>query len=206
VKLKGLYAITDPVLTPYKEGKIFEKVEAALRGGAKLIQLRDKKTSIDELLPIAIKLKELCEKYEAFFIVNDRVDLAIKCNAHGVHLGKADMSPFKARKLLGPYKILGVSCYGDVERALSVSKVASYVAFGSFYPSPTKPDATCISKEVLKKAKTTLDLPVCAIGGITPERAKELVELGADMIAVISSLWKAEDIEEQAKKFARLFS
>ena len=205
MELKGLYAITDPVLTPYENGEIFEKVKSALRGGAKLIQLRDKQTPIEELFPIALKLKELCEEAGAIFLINDRVDLAIRCNAHGVHLGKEDMSPFQAREVLGPNKILGVSCYGDVEKARSVRKVASYVAFGSFYPSPTKPEAPCIPKEVLKKAKKELDLPVCAIGGITPERAKELVNLGADMVAVISSLWKAKDIEEQARKFAELF-
>ncbi len=206
MRLGGLYVITDPMLTPYKDGKIFEKVEAALRGGARLVQLRDKTASFEELLPIAKRLKELCERYGVFLIINDRVDLAIKCDAHGVHLGRGDMSPSQARKLLGSDKILGVSCYGDIERALSLEKVASYVAFGSFYPSPTKPDAPCIPKELLKEAKKRLNLPICAIGGITPERAEELVKLGADMIAVISSLWRAENIEEQAKRFARLFS
>lgn len=203
--LKGLYAITDPLLTPYESDIILLKVETVLKAGAKIIQLRDKNNDDEFLLPIAKKLKKLCESYQAIFIVNDRIDLAIKCDAHGVHLGKDDFSFKEARQLLKE-KIIGVSCYGDLERAkLAESLGANYVAFGSFFPSPTKPEAKLVKKEVLSEAKKVLKVPVCAIGGITLERAKELINLGADMIAVISDLWKAKDLFGRAKAYVELF-
>jgi len=199
VKLKGLYAITDPYLTPYQNGEIFVKVEKALKGGTKLLQLRDKHTSIQELFPIAMELKKLCVKYEVLFIINDNIELVLKTDADGLHVGKDDIDPVKARKILGENKILGISCYGDIQRAKDFEKYVDYVSFGSVYPSPTKPEAICISKDVIKEAKKVLKIPICAIGGITPERAKELIALGIDMVAVISALWKSNNIEEKAR-------
>ncbi len=203
--LRGLYVITDKELTPYEKGKIFEMVESALKGGAKIVQLRDKETPLEELLPIALALKKLCHKYKALFIVNDSVELAKVVSADGVHLGKEDTSIERALTEL-PGKIIGVSCYGDLERALRAEKLgASYVAFGSFYLSPTKPQSPIIPLEILREAKKRLTLPLCAIGGITLERAKPLIELGADLIAVISDIWKAVSIEERARAYAKLF-
>ncbi|MFN4197195.1 MAG: thiamine phosphate synthase, partial [Caldimicrobium sp.] len=204
-KLKGLYVITDDRLTPYEGGLIFQKVELALKGGAKIVQLRDKNAPKKALIPVAEKLKELCEKYKALFIVNDYIDIAKGVEANGVHIGKEDVSLEKALREL-PGKIIGVSCYGSLERALMAEKIgASYVAFGSFFPSPTKPEASLVPLELIKKAKKTLTIPICAIGGITLERAKPLVELGADMLAVISDIWRAPSIEERAKAYAKLF-
>lgn len=203
--LKGLYAITDARLTPYEGGKIFQMVERALKGGAKILQLRDKETPDEALLPIALELKRLCREYGALFIVNDRLELAKMAKADGLHIGKEDVALELAKKEFSK-GVIGVSCYGDISRAKKAEALgASYVAFGSFYPSPTKPSSPIIPKELLREAKRILQIPICAIGGITLERAKELIALGADMIAVISDLWKAQDIEAKARAYSKLF-
>jgi thiamine-phosphate pyrophosphorylase len=205
MKLSGLYVITDEKLTPYENDEILEKVEKALKGGAKIVQLRDKSHSDEFLLPYAKALKKLCEKYGAIFIVNDRVSLTLSANADGVHLGEEDPFIGEARKILKD-KIIGVSCYGDLKRAKEMEFLgASYVAFGSFFPSPTKPESKTIDKEVLLSAKKVLKIPICAIGGITLDKAEELIKLSADMIAIISDIWKAKDIEERAKKYREIF-
>ena len=203
--LRGLYVITDEKLTPYKEGKIFWMVEQALKGGAKVVQLRDKTHSDEFLLKYAIELKNLCHSYDAIFIVNERLELALKSDADGIHVGKEDLPVEEVKKHL-KNKIIGASCYGSIERAEVAQKQgASYVAFGSFFPSPTKPEAKVIKKEILKLAKERLKVPICAIGGITLERAGELVKLGADMIAIVSDIWKAEDIRKRAEAYSMLF-
>ncbi len=204
-KLSGLYVITDERLTPYEGGKIFELVERALRGGAKVVQLRDKKRKDSELVEIALRLKELAHRYSALFIINDRVSLAKEVDADGVHLGKEDESLEEAlKKLKG--KIIGISCYGSLERAKRAEALgASYVAFGSFFPSPTKPESEVIPFEILSLAKRELKIPICAIGGITLEKAEKLIKLGADLIAVISDIWLSEDIEKRAFSYTELF-
>ena len=203
-RLKGLYAITDEFLTPYD--LILDKVKEALSGGARIVQLRDKTHRDEELISISKKLKDLCEEFDSLFIVNDRVSLAKRVKAHGVHIGRDDTSFEKARKELGDEAIIGVSCYNRLELAKEYEKKgADYVAFGSFFPSPTKPDAVKAEVDLLKKAKTKLNVPVCAIGGITRENAILLVEKGADMVAVISGLWKSNDIKKRAKKISSIF-
>ncbi len=201
-KLKDLYVITDERLTPYD--KVFNMVEKALKGGASIVQLRDKNNSDDFLLPIAKDLKSLCHKYDAYFIVNDRVELTIKSDADGIHVGEEDTDITEIRKILKD-KIIGVSCYGDIERAILMERLsASYVAFGSFYPSVTKPKSKIVDKSVITQAKRLLNIPVCVIGGINVERAKELINLGADMVAVINDIWTAEDIEKRAKEYSNI--
>ncbi len=205
MKLSGLYIITDEKLTPYENNEILEKVEKALKGGAKIVQLRDKSHSDEFLLPYAKALKKLCKNYGAIFIVNDRVSLSLEANADGVHLGKEDFFIEEVSKILKD-KIIGVSCYGDLKRAKEMELLgASYVAFGSFFPSPTKPEAKIIDKKIILEAKKILKIPICAIGGITLDKAEELIELSADMIAVISDIWKANNIEERAKKYREIF-
>lgn len=202
-KLKGLYVITDEKLTPYN--KILKMVEEALKGGAKIVQLRDKTNSDNFLISYGFSLKELCETYNAYFIVNDRVDLAVKLNAHGVHIGKEDADIVQVKQKLRN-KIIGVSCYGDIERAKTMESLgASYVAFGSFYSSTTKPEAKVIDKSIIQEAKKILSIPVCVIGGLNVERAKELVFLGADMVAVVSDIWTAPSIQKRAEEYKNLF-
>lgn len=201
--MKGLYVITDEKLTPYE--KMLEMVKQALEGGAKFVQLRDKNNSDEFLLEYAVKLRDLCHQYNAYFIVNDRVNLAIKSDADGVHVGEEDENIEKVMEVMKG-KIVGVSCYGSIERAKEMERLgASYVAFGSFYPSPTKPKSRIVPKEIIPQAKRELKIPVCVIGGITVDRAKELVELGADLVAVINDIWTASDIKHRALEYKKLF-
>lgn len=203
MNLFGLYAITDNVLTPVSILK--ESVESALAGGAKLVQLRDKQSSDEDLLSVAEDLYELCDSYDALFIINDRVGLAARCGCHGVHIGREDGEFSHAREML-PDKIIGVSCYGDLERAERMqSKGADYVAFGSMFPSPTKPEAKRVNLSFIEEAKKSLDIPVCVIGGINLDNAMSLVDMGADMVAVISGLWGAKSAKDRALSFSRMF-
>lgn len=204
MKLRGLYVVTDEKQTPYD--KMLDMVEKALKGGASIVQLRDKNNSDEFLIPYCKELKNLCHKYNAIFIVNDRVDLALKVDADGVHVGEEDPDVVEVReKTKG--KIMGVSCYGSVERALQMQDLGvDYVAFGSFYPSPTKPKSRIVSKSVISEAKKVLKIPICVIGGLTVENSKELIDLGADLVAVISDIWTAPDIEERCKQYVKLFN
>lgn len=203
MRLKGLYVITDEKLTPYD--KMLDMVEKALKGGASIVQLRDKNNPDEFLIPYCNELKNLCHKYDAIFIINDRVDLALKVDADGVHVGEEDPDVVQVRqKTKG--KILGVSCYGSVERAIQMEKIgADYVAFGSFYPSLTKPKSKIVPKSVIPEAKKVLKIPVCVIGGLTVENSKELIDLGADIVAVISDVWTSEDIESRCREYLKLF-
>jgi thiamine-phosphate pyrophosphorylase len=203
--MRGLYLITDETLTPYDD--IEHYLTPALQNGAKIIQLRDKTGDDETLLQTALKIKALCREYEATFIINDRVDLAREVDADGLHIGRDDESFELARRMMGKKKIIGVSCYGDIFRAKELEhRGVDYVAFGSFFPSATKPHAPTISLSVLADAKRMLNVPVCAIGGITSENAPALVQNGADMIAVISDLWLSDDIAARCRIYAELFN
>lgn len=202
MRLKGLYAITDEKLTPYE--LVDRYVREAIKGGARIVQLRDKTLSDEELYPVAKKIKKICKRYKAIFILDDRVVLAKAINADGVHIGGEDTPIEVAREILGSKKIIGVSCYGDIQRAEEmVKKSADYVAFGSFFVSKTKPHAKVVDKSVLREAKK-LGVPVCAIGGIDASNSGELVSLGADMISVVSALWSGS-VRQNAKEFCEVF-
>jgi thiamine-phosphate pyrophosphorylase len=203
MKLSGLYAITDIHLTPYDY--IERYVAEAARGGAKIVQLRDKTTSDDELYAVAKKIKKICKKTGTTFIINDRAVLAKAVDADGVHIGADDASFGVARAILGRKKIIGVSCYGDMELAKAAAqKGADYVAFGAFFSSKTKPNAQTIDTDILTKARA-IDIPVCAIGGIEPSNAAVLASKGAEMLAVISSLWSG-DIKKNAQNLSKAFN
>ena len=202
-QLHGLYIITDETLTPYNS--IEQSIKPALENGASIVQLRDKTHMTEELLPVALKIRSLCSRYNSLFIVNDNAELALKVDADGVHVGKDDVHISSIRKEM-PGKIIGVSCYGDVLRARQMEKEgADYAAFGSFFVSTTKPLASIVEKTVLKEAKEILGIPVCAIGGITVENASELVAMGVDMIAVISGIFGKGSVAENAALFSALF-
>ncbi len=202
--MKGLYVITDETLTPY--GEIEACLRPALENGARLVQLRDKSRDDESLLQTALTIKTLCEEYDATFIINDRVDLANEVDADGLHIGRDDEEFDLARRILGKKKIIGVSCYGDIFRAKEFEhRGADYVAFGAFFTSATKPDAPTINTTLLADAKRMLKIPVCAIGGITAENAPTLLEKGADMLAVISDVWKAKDIGARCHTYKELF-
>jgi thiamine-phosphate pyrophosphorylase len=202
--ISGLYAVTpDTENTP----ALLEKVEAALSGGACLLQYRNKTASAALRLTQGRALLALCWKFQVPLIINDHLDLALALDAHGLHVGSEDGSASEARRQLGPDKILGVSCYGRLDSAVSaVAAGATYVAFGGFYPSKVKPGATArASIGLLGEAKRSLTVPVVAIGGITLDNAPALLTAGADSVAVITALFEAPDIRGAARSFKKLF-
>ncbi len=203
--LKGLYAITDERLTPLYS--ILAQVEAVLEGGAKILQFRYKSEITQEVVQTARALRDLCHSYRALFIVNDHPDLALSLDADGIHVGKNDTKDLKALREAFRGKIVGVSCYGEIRRAIEAQNAgADYVAFGAFFPSRTKPDAVPIEADILKEAKRRIRLPLCAIGGITVENAPILLRNGADMLSVVGGLWRATDPKREARRFSALFT
>ncbi|HEY3488044.1 MAG TPA: thiamine phosphate synthase [Gammaproteobacteria bacterium] len=197
--LKGIYAITAPELTPGRQ--LFAAAELALRGGVALLQYRDKTASPQERLERAAELQKLCICHGVPLIINDDVMLAKKIGAAGVHLGGADATLAEARTTLGSDSIIGVSCYNRLELAGQAAAVgANYIAFGSVYYSPTKPHAVHAPRELFKQAKRELDIAVCAIGGINVDNAAPLLELGVDLLAVISGIFAQNDIESAARR------
>lgn len=202
IDLKGLYVISDDILTP--KISILKQIEEALLGGAKIVQLRDKSSSDKQLEELVLQLDDLCKKYDALFVLNDRFELAIKLKCSGLHVGKSDYENIEyiRKNFKG---IVGVSCYDDVKTAKKMEeKGIDYVAFGSFYASPTKPNSKVVSKDVLLEAKSNLNIPICAIGGITSKNATELIEKKTDMIAVISDIWKSENIQNKCEEFNKI--
>jgi thiamine-phosphate pyrophosphorylase len=199
----GLYAIT-PECTDTES--LVRQVRQALSGGAHLVQYRSKEGDVALRHEQASELLSLCRQFRVPLIINDDIRLADLTGADGVHLGKDDGSVREARLILGADKIIGVSCYGDLPRALDAeAHGANYVAFGSFFPSPTKPGAEPAPLTLLHEAKRSLNIPVVAIGGITADNVAPLIEAGADAVAVISALFDSGDIGKAASRFAVLF-
>lgn len=202
--LRGLYAITDNALLP--QDRLVKAVEQAIMGGALVIQYRDKNSAPETRIELASELAELCAAHQTIFIINDDVKLAKKVGADGVHLGKGDMSIKEARKHLGDQALIGISCYNSLAQAHEAQKSgADYVAFGSFYSSPTKPDAVKADLRLLQEARQQLKIPLVAIGGITPDNGATLIDAGADMIAVIHAVFGQADITQASKRIAALF-
>ena len=201
--LRGLYAITPDGLS---EANLMARVEAALRGGAGILQYRDKTIPISRQADVAHKLRALCRAFGALLIINDDLTLALSVEADGVHLGSDDGDLTAARRLLGPDRLLGASCYADLDRARwAAAAGADYVAFGAVFASPTKPHATRADLSLFRRCRRELQLPACAIGGITLDNAAPVVAAGADMLAVISDLFEARDIEARARAYMPLF-
>ena len=203
-KLTGLYAITDASVTDPQ--RITLCVEQALRGGACVIQYRDKSSDQKQRLETCHAICRLTKEFDAVFIVNDDIELALITKADGVHLGQDDVCLADARKLLGDNAIIGISCYNRFDLAeQAIKEGANYIAFGRFFTSRTKPDAVTAEISLLKKAKQELDIPVVAIGGITAENGGELIQAGADMLAVVDGIFGQLDIEAAAKQYRPLF-
>ncbi|PAU61774.1 thiamine phosphate synthase [Pseudomonas indica] len=203
MKLRGLYAITDSQLLA--DGKLLPYVEAALDGGARLLQYRDKSDDDARRLREAEALRGLCERYGATLIINDDAELAARLGV-GVHLGQTDGSLSAARALLGRQAIVGATCHAQLELAeQAVREGASYIAFGRFFQSNTKPGAPAATLELLEQAHARFSQPIVAIGGVTLENAPELIARGASLVAVIHALFSASSAAEVAKR-ARAFS
>lgn len=199
--IAGLYAITDG-----PRPDLLTAVGAALVGGARVVQYRDKTTDPTRRLAEARALARLCDAHAVPLIVNDDVELAQASGAAGVHLGEDDGDYAAARERLGAGAIIGVSCYDSLDRARHFAAVgADYLAFGAFHPSPTKPAARKATPDLLRAARE-LGRPLVAIGGLTPDNAAPLIDAGADAVAAISAVFAAADIRRAARRFADLFS
>ena len=201
---RGLYAIT-PELDRVEN--LERLVEAALRGGACMVQFRDKSSHRTAREKTARALQRLCNQFKAPLIINDDVPLAATINADGVHLGQDDISLSTARALLGDRCLIGVSCYNDSERALMAAKEgANYVAYGSFFPSPTKPNALRANLSLVRETRAKLSVPLVGIGGITPENASPLIAAGIDLLAVITAVFDTPDPTGASRRFVELFN
>jgi len=204
IKLSGLYAITpEEQDTP----RLTALVGSALAGGVRLVQFRSKNTLPELRRSQAAELLRLCRASGAHLIINDDLALALALDADGVHLGRDDGDMGAARAALGPGKLLGVSCYADLGCAASAAAAgADYLAFGSMYPSATKPEAPPAPLALLGEARRRCGLPVAAIGGITLSNAAQTIAAGADLLAVVSDLFDAKDIGAHAREYAGLFA
>jgi len=201
--LEGLYAITPDW---HDTARLVAVTAAVLQGGCRLIQYRNKTATPCHRDEQAVALRGLTRRHGARLIVNDDVDLALACEADGVHLGGDDGDLAEARRRLGPDRLLGASCYQSLEIAASAARAGvDYIAFGSFFASPTKPLAKRADPALIAEAKTRFGLPVAAIGGITQCNAGALVAAGADMLAVISAVYNADDPERASGAFQRFF-
>ncbi len=202
--IKGLYAITPDELNT---AELLRKTRLVLQGGASVLQYRNKLATGDLQLEQARALRQLTREFDTTFIVNDDARLALQADADGVHLGGEDGSVAAAREILGRAKIIGVSCYNRAPLATEAEKQgADYVAFGAFFPSGIKPDAVRAEPGLLEWARQKLDVPLVAIGGITPGNGAALVQAGADALAVISAVFDAADIQSSAQEFSTLIS
>ncbi len=202
-KLSGLYLVTPDW---DDTAQMLASSEQALKSGATILQYRHK--SADEALRMqqAGALQELCARYGCLFIINDYVDLCLALNADGIHVGGTDASVAEVRAAVGPDKIVGASCYGDLQLAQrSYQEGASYVAFGGFYPSRIKKYPVTTPFDIVTQSKQQIPLPVVVIGGMTVENCPPLIAAGADMVAAISSVYMTDNPELAARSFGSLF-
>ena len=197
----GVYAITQ---TDGKSSEtIIQEVRSAIKGGVSVIQYRDKNPS--DVVYLAKELLTICNQHHVPLIINDDAELAHQIGADGVHIGKDDGGIAAARKILGPDAIIGLSCYDDINTALvAQANGVDYVAFGRFFPSSSKPLASPAHSETLRQARQQINIPIVAIGGILPENGKQLLDAGADVLAVIGGLFD-HNVEQSAQAFLKLF-
>ena len=197
-----LYAVSDRAWIGKQN--LYEQVESALKGGATCVQLREKNLDEELFLEEAIKIKSLCKKYGIPFLVNDNVDIAIKCEADGVHVGQEDTAVSKVRKLVGDKMIIGVSVQNINEALESIKNGADYLGVGAMFSTSTKLDANVIPFENLKSVCNAVNIPVVAIGGIGKNNIMKLAGSGADGVALVSAIFGAKNIEEECRELRRL--
>lgn len=197
-----LYAVTDRAWLGGRT--LYEQVEEALKGGVTCLQLREKELPYEEFLAEALELRKLCRKYNVPFIINDNVDIAVKCNADGIHIGQEDMDARDVRRIVGEDMMLGVSAQ-TVEQALKAEQDgADYLGVGAVFATTTKLDAADVSHEMLKRICGSVSIPVVAIGGINQSNILELTGARVDGVALVSAVFAAKDIETECQKLRRL--
>lgn len=193
-----LYAVTD---RSWLGGHtLYQDVEAAIKGGATFVQLREKKLDEEHFLEEAKEIKELCRRYHVPFVINDNVDIALAMDADGVHVGQSDMEAGSVREKLGSDKIIGVSAQTVEQAVLAQQRGADYLGVGAVFPTGSKDDAVEVSHDTLRAICEAVDIPVIAIGGISAENVKELAGSGICGIAVISAIFAQPDIEAATKE------
>ena len=202
--MRGLYLVTP---NWDDTDKLLDITDRALHAGAALVQYRHKEAGPELRLEQAAALLRLCRRYGRPLVINDHIDLCITLDADGVHVGGTDAGVAQARALLGPGKIVGASCYGELDLALAAQRDgASYAAFGGFYPSLVKKYSFTTAPEILDRARAAIALPVVVIGGMTPANAAPLVARGAGMVAAITSVYQAADPAQAVARFDALFA
>lgn len=197
-----LYAVTDRAWVG--ELTLPQQVEAALKGGATCVQLREKNLADSSILAEAREISALCKQYRVPFILNDNVALAAQCGADGVHLGQEDMDPAEARRILGPDAIIGVSAHNVAEAKAAVAAGADYLGCGAMFATTTKTNVTALPKETLRAICAAVGVPVVAIGGISKQNLLSLAHCGEAGVALVSAIFAAEDIEEECRELRRL--
>jgi len=202
-QLRGLYVIIDPAVAPARDE--IEIARAALDGGARLIQLRDKTRQIGLQLPVAEALQALCRERGALFIVNDHVDLALAAGADGVHVGQKDLPVAIVRRIVPREMLIGCSTNNAEEARRAEADGADYVSVGRLFPTGSKDDTRPATTDTLRAVKAAVSLPVCAIGGINESNIDDVLAAGADMAAVIAAVIAAPDIAEAARRLAERF-
>ncbi len=201
--MKGLYLVTPDW---DDTDRLVAASEQALLGGAALLQYRHKTASVELRAEQANALLKLCRKFNVPLVINDHIELCEAIDADGIHVGGTDASVAAVRARLGKDKIIGASCYGDLQLAREAASAgASYVAFGGFYPSRVKKYAVTTSPDIITLAISELDVPICVIGGMTVENSQPLIALGAHMVAAISSIYAEADHRLAATKFCQMF-
>ena len=197
-----LYAVTDRAWIGKQS--LYEQVEAALKGGATCVQLREKDLNENDFLAEALEISALCRQYSVPFFINDNVEIALKCKADGIHVGQEDMSTAQVRQKVGSDMMIGVSVHSVEEALEAVKNGADCLGVGAMFSTSTKTDASVLSKEVLQKICTAVDVPVVAIGGISKSNISELSGTGVDGVALVSAIFSAEDIENECRLLRRL--
>jgi len=193
-----LYAVTDRAWTG--EQSLYEQVEAALKGGVTCVQLREKEMDGEKFLEEAKDIRALCACYGVPFIINDNVEIAIACNADGIHVGQEDMEAGAVRRLAGEKMILGVSVHTVEEAQKAVSCGADYLGAGAVFSTTTKTDVSQMPRETLQAICNAVKIPVVAIGGINRENILELSGSGVDGVALVSAIFSSPDIETECRK------
>ncbi len=197
-----LYAVTDRAWVGRQS--LYEQVESALKGGATCVQLREKELDDEMFLTEAMELADLCRRYNVPFFINDNVDIAIKCQADGLHVGQEDMQAAQVRQKVGEDMIIGVSVHSVEEALEAVKNGADCLGVGAVFSTSTKTDVDVLPKEVLRDICAAVDIPVVAIGGINKTNIKDLSGTGVDGVALVSAIFAAEDIEEECKVLRKL--
>lgn len=197
-----LYAVTDRAWTGKQS--LLEQVEAALRGGATCVQLREKTLSDEAFLAEALEVSQLCRRYGVPLFINDNVEVAIQCHADGIHVGQEDMAAAQVRRRVGDDMMIGVSVHSVAEALDAVRHGADCLGVGAMFSTSTKADADVLPPGTLRAICDAVDIPVVAIGGITKHNIVQLAGSGVDGVALVSAIFSAPDIESECRLLRRL--